>query len=232
MPPFLPLPTLTFLLGVTTSLFSVINPPSAAALFASQTTGMTLKDLNRAARKASLTATVAMLAFALVGQAIFSFFGFTALAMRFVGGVLLLYRSLSMIYGDDPRERHTEEERAEAALKLPDDFAIIPFGIPMLAGPGTLSTVMGMIAGLSIAEYLAVLAAILVNGWICYLFLRQAPRVMARMGALGTKIVNKLMGLILAAVAMQFLINGVKAVALEIQQQHPAAVDVKPPAVP
>lgn len=224
MPSFFPLPTLAFVLGATASLFSVINPPSSAALFATQTAGMDAPSLRRAARKAALTATIAMMVFALVGQAVFSFFGFTALAMRFVGGVLVLYRSLSMIYGEDPRERHTVREQEEASRKLPDDFAIIPFGIPLLAGPGTLSTVMGMIAGLSIAEYLAVLGAILLNGWVCYLFLRQAPRVMARLGALGTKIVNKLMGLILAAVAMQFLINGVKALALEIQAQRPAAV--------
>ena len=193
-------------------------------LFATATMGMDTPSLRRAARKASLTATVTMVLFALVGQFIFTFFGFTALAMRFVGGVLVLYRALSMIYGEDPRERSTEQEKAEAALKLPDDFAIIPFGIPMLAGPGTISTVMGMIAGISLSEYLTVLLVILFNGWICYLFLRQAPRVMERMGALGIKIMNKLMGVILAAVAMQFLINGVKALVIEIQQQPPAIV--------
>lgn len=165
-----------------------------------------------------------MLAFALVGQFIFSLFGFTALAMQFVGGVLVLYRAISMLYGDDPRERSTEDEKAEASRKLPEDFAIIPFGIPLLAGPGTLSTVMGMIAGLSWSEYGVVLVAILLNAWIVYLFLRKAPLVFAKLGAIGTKVVNKLMGLILAAVAMQFLINGVKALAVEIQHTPPAAV--------
>ncbi len=165
-----------------------------------------------------------MLAFALVGQFIFSLFGFTALAMRFVGGVLVLYRALSMLYGEDPRERHTEDEKAEVSLKLPEDFAIIPFGIPLLAGPGTLSTVMGMIAGVGWLEYGVILLAILLNTWIVYLFLRRAPAVFARLGAIGTKVVNKLMGLILAAVAMQFLINGVKGLYLEMQQAPPAVV--------
>ena len=165
-----------------------------------------------------------MLAFALVGQFIFSFFGFTALAMRFVGGVLVLYRAISMLYGEDPRERHTEDEKAEAGRKLPDDFAIIPFGIPLLAGPGTFSTVMGMIAGISLLEYGVGLLAILLNTWATYLFLRKAPAVLARIGAIGTKVVNKLMGLILAAVAMQFLINGVKALTIEIRQMPPAAI--------
>jgi multiple antibiotic resistance protein len=218
------MPTWSFALGVTTSLFSVLNPISAAVVFAAATANMERRALRRSARKAALTAGAAMLAFALVGQFIFSFFGFTALAMRFVGGVLVLYRAISMLYGEDPRERHTEDEKAEADRKLPDDFAIIPFGIPLLAGPGTLSTVMGMIAGISWLEYGVVLVAILLNTWATYLFLRNAPAVFARLGAIGTKVVNKLMGLILAAVAMQFLINGVKALSIEIRQMPPAAI--------
>ena len=118
MPAFSPLPTWSFVLGVTASLFSVINPPSASMLFATATAGMDTPSLRRAARKACLTATVTLVLFALVGQFIFTFFGFTALAMRFVGGVLVLYRAISMLYGEDPRERSTDQERAEAALKL------------------------------------------------------------------------------------------------------------------
>jgi multiple antibiotic resistance protein len=224
MPHLGPLPTWSFALGVATSLFSVLNPISAAAIFASATTGMEQPALRRSAKKAALTAGAAMLAFALVGQFIFSLFGFTALAMRFVGGVLVLYRAISMLYGEDPRERTTEDEKAEASRKLPEDFAIIPFGIPLVAGPGTLSTVMGMIAGIGWLEYGVVLLAILLNTWIVYLFLRKAPAVFARLGAIGTKVVNKLMGLILAAVAMQFLINGVKALYLEMREAPPAAV--------
>jgi multiple antibiotic resistance protein len=224
MPHLGPLPTWSFALGVTTSLFSVLNPISAATIFASATVGMDQPALRRSAKKAALTAGAAMVTFALVGQFIFSFFGFTALAMRFVGGVLVLYRAISMLYGDDPRERSTEDEKTEASRKRPEDFAIIPFGIPLLAGPGTLSTVMGMIAGVTWWEYGVVLLAILANVWATYLFLRKAPAVLARLGAIGSKVVNKLMGLILAAVAMQFLINGVKALYLEMQQMAPAAI--------
>ena len=120
MPHLGPLPTLSFALGVATSLFSVLNPISAAAIFASATAGMEEVALRRSARKAALTAGAAMLAFALVGQFMFSLFGFTALAMRFVGGVLVLYRAIAMLYGEDPRERSTEDEKAEASRKLPD----------------------------------------------------------------------------------------------------------------
>ena len=70
----------------------------------------------------------------------------------------------------------------------------------------------------------ALMRAILANTWATYLFLRKAPAVLARIGAIGTKVVNKLMGLILAAVAMQFLINGVKALYIEMRQAPPAAI--------
>jgi multiple antibiotic resistance protein len=123
--------------------------------------------------------------------------------------------ALGMLYGQDPHEDDSGERRPGPNQ---EDLAIIPLGIPMLAGPGTISTVMGIIAGLSLSEYLVVLVAILVNGWLCHMFLVQSRWVVSRLGGTGTKIVTKLMGLILAAVAMQFLINGVKGVVQEIRQ--------------
>jgi multiple antibiotic resistance protein len=214
-----PAPTLAFALGVTTSLFSVINPPSSAVVFAGATAGMEKKELRACARKASLTAGIAMLTCAILGQFLFSFFGFTALAMRFVGGVLVFRSALHMLYGDEEQDRSMATERAQAVGKQASDFAIIPFGIPLLAGAGTISTVMGMIVGLSFLEYLAVLGAIVLNAWICYLFLAHSPKVLAKLGPIGSKVLTKLMGLILAAVAAQFLINGVKDLSMDIHRQ-------------
>jgi len=214
-----PAPTFAFAIGVTTSLFSVLNPPSSAVVFAGATSGMEKKELRACARKATLTAGIAMLTCALLGQFLFSFFGFTALAMRFVGGVLVFRSALQMLYGDEEQDRSMATERAQAVGKQASDFAIIPFGIPLLAGAGTISTVMGMIVGLSLLEYLAVLGAIVLNAWICYLFLAHSPKVLAKLGPIGSKVLTKLMGLILAAVATQFLINGTKELSLEIHQQ-------------
>ncbi|HET8901537.1 MAG TPA: MarC family protein [Holophagaceae bacterium] len=216
---FGPAPTFAFALGVATSLFSIINPPSSSIVFAGATTGMERKEVRACARKASLTAGIAMLVCALLGQFLFSFFGFTALAMRFVGGVLVFRSALHMLYGDEEQDRSMATERAQAVGKQASDFAIIPFGIPLLAGPGTISTVMGMIVGLSLLEYLAVLGAIILNAWVCYLFLAHSPKVLAKLGPIGSKVLTKLMGLILAAVATQFLINGVKDLSADIHHQ-------------
>jgi multiple antibiotic resistance protein len=212
-----PFPTWAFALGVFTSLFSVINPTSAAVIFSGLTAGMDRTKVRQTAFRASLTATLVMLGFALLGKVLFGFFGFTALAMRFVGGVLVMYSAMGMLYGEDPHLKDSNHDRASRA-----DIAIIPLGIPMLAGPGTISTVMGFIAGLSISEVLVLLGAILLNGWLIHMFLLQSRWITDRLGGTGTKIVTKLMGLILAAVAMQFLINGVKEVAAEIR--NPAVV--------
>ncbi|BDU71725.1 MarC family protein [Mesoterricola silvestris] len=205
-----PFPTLAFALGVFTSLFSVINPTSAAVIFSGLTAGWDRARVRQTAFRASFTATCVMVGFALLGKVVFGVFGFTSLAMRFVGGFLVMWSAFGMLYGEDPHVKDAEGTARE-------DIAIIPLGIPMLAGPGTISTVMGFIAGLSISEALVLLAAILVNGWLIHLFLLQARWITDRLGPTGTKIVTKLMGLILAAVAMQFLINGVKEVAKEIR---------------
>ncbi|BDU75870.1 MarC family protein [Mesoterricola sediminis] len=217
-----PFPTWAFLLGAFTSLFSVINPPSASVIFSGMTAGMDRPRFRQAAFRASFTATVAMLGFALLGRLIFSFFGFTALAMRFVGGIVVAVSAFRMLYGEDP---HLTDSSQEAAGRT--DLAIIPLGIPMLAGPGTLSTVMGLVAGLSLSEVLAILAVILLNGFIIHVFMLQSRRITARLGGTGTRIVTKLMGLILAAVAMQFLINGVKEVAADIRSAHPAGAEAR-----
>jgi multiple antibiotic resistance protein len=73
--------------------------------------------------------------------------------------------------------------------------------------------------GLSLLEYLAVLGAIVLNAWVCYLFLAHSPKVLAKLGPIGSKVLTKLMGLILAAVATQFLINGVKDLSMDIHHQ-------------
>ncbi|WP_306601963.1 MarC family protein [Geothrix sp. 21YS21S-2] len=213
-----PFPTLAFALGVFTSLFSVINPTSAAVIFSGLTAGWDRAKVRQTAFRASLTATCVMVGFALLGKVVFGVFGFTALAMRFVGGILVMYSAMGMLYGEDPHLKDATHEKPKSS-----DIAVIPLGIPMLAGPGTISTVMGFIAGLSISEALVLLAAILVNGWLIHLFLLQARWITDRLGSTGTKIVTKLMGLILAAVAMQFLINGVKEVAAEIRNPGVAA---------
>lgn len=221
-------PSLAFAVGAFASLFSVINPASGAVVFAGATADLDAATRRACARKASLTAGIAMLSFALLGQFLFSFFGFTALAMRFVGGVLVFRSAMTMLYGNAEQDRSMEAER-EASGKGAEESAIIPFGIPLLAGAGTISTVMGMIVGLSLWEYLTVIASIFVNTVVCYFFLRHAPKVLARLGPIGSKVLTKLMGLILAAVAVQFLINGTQELALEVQHQLHAPHPVSTP---
>lgn len=207
----------TYFLGIVTSLFSVLNPISASVIFASSTAGLESLVLKKLARRACYAAAITMIIFALLGQFIFTFFGFTALAMRLVGGVLVLQRAFTMLYSDDHQERLSTQDKEEAGQRLPKDSAIIPFGIPLLAGPGAISSVMGFVADASLWKNAIIIFAIIVNTVITYFFLSNATWVFGKLGSMGTKVLNKLMGLILAGVGMQFLINGILSLAAQIK---------------
>ena len=212
--------TSSYLIGVLASLFSVLNPVSASVVFASATANVDSMAMKKMARRACTTAGLAMIGFAVLGQFIFSFFGFTALAMKFVGGILVLSRSFAMPSGDS-QDRITPQERDAARNRLPEDYAVIPFGIPLLAGPGTLSTVMGFVTEVSLWDYALVLLAILTNITLTYFVLINATRIFKKLGTLGEKILTKLMGLILAGVGMQFLINGILSLTTQIRSLTP-----------
>jgi len=212
--------TSSYLIGVLASLFSVLNPVSASVVFASATANVDSMAMKKMARRACTTAGLAMIVFAVLGQFIFSFFGFTALAMKFVGGILVLSRSFAMLSGDS-QDRITPQEQDAARHRLPEDYAVIPFGIPLLAGPGTLSTVMGFVTEVSLWDYALVLLAILTNITLTYFVLINATRIFKKLGTLGEKILTKLMGLILAGVGMQFLINGILSLTTQIRSFTP-----------
>jgi multiple antibiotic resistance protein len=168
--------------------------------------------MNKAARnsvilRSSITALITMLLFAVSGQLIFEFFQITLGAFRIAGGILLFIISLSMLYGERSKSRLTEAEANDASAK--DDPAITPLGIPMMSGPGTIATVIGLMdqsrgwdqKGLVLISIVVVVFA----GWIIY---RLATALMHKLGPSGLKILTRLMGLILAVIAVQFVING------------------------
>ena len=125
-----------------------------------------------------------------------------------------------MLSGDS-QDRITPQEQDAARHRLPEDYAVIPFGIPLLAGPGTLSTVMGFVTEVSLWDYALVLLAILTNITLTYFVLINATRLFTKLGTLGEKILTKLMGLILAGVGMQFLINGILSLTTQIRSLTP-----------
>ena len=196
------------------SLFSVINPIEAAPIFVSMTAGRTAGERRRMAFRASFAAALILALFAATGGAIFSFFGITLPAFQIAGGILFTIMGLSTLRGDE----HERAERAEGAgAASTRDPSIVPIGMPLIAGPGAISTVMVLVGQARDGGHRAALAvAIAANILLTLVLLLAAPTIVLRIGETGQRIVSKIMGLITAVIGVQFVLNGVESVALSI----------------
>ena len=159
------------------------------------------------ARRGALTCFIVLMTFALAGKLIFRMFGITLPAFEIAGGVILLLIGIDMIEAKRSPTQELSDETAEATAK--DDAGIVPLGIPMLAGPGAISSVMILVGeALKFWELMVILGAISLTAWISYLILNGADRVRRIMGETGIRILVRIMGLLLVALAVQFFVNG------------------------
>jgi len=180
------------------SLFSIINPISTAPIFVSMTEGGI--DRKRTAWRTSISAGITLAVFAAMGGAIFSFFGITVPAFQIAGGILFTLMSVQTLVNG-------KKEVAEESTG--GDPSIVPLGIPMIAGPGAISTVMVLIGQAQDAfRMFALAAAILVNIILTLLILLASPWIVRRLGITGQQITAKVMGLITLVIGVQFVING------------------------
>ncbi len=189
------------------SLFSVINPISAAPLFVALTEGSPARR-HRTAVRACLAALTILAVFAAAGGAIFAFFGITVPAFQIAGGLLFALMSFREMQGGG---RRVDSETAAA------DPAVVPLGVPIIAGPGAITTVVVLVGQAPDAARRAALGgAIGANILLTLLILLAAPSIVSRIGETGQRIVAKIMGLITAVIGIQFVINGVTTVLTEI----------------
>jgi multiple antibiotic resistance protein len=188
------------------SIFFLVDPFAAIPPFLVMTAGADSSTRKRMARRAALTCFIVLSAFALAGSAIFKMFGITLPAFEIAGGLILLLIGIDMIQA----RRSTQEgpsETEEGSHK--EDVGITPLGIPMLAGPGAISTVMVLMgASPTIVHAIPVLLAIAITAVASYVILAGADKVRAKLGETGIRIMMRIMGLLLTAIAVQFVING------------------------
>lgn len=191
------------------SLFSVVNPISGAPVFVSLTAHLSHGERRRAAVRAVLTGLATLAVFSAAGGAIFSFFGITVPAFQITGGILFALMSLRAL-------EHGHEEVPETSAPGRDP-SIVPVGIPLIAGPGAISTVMVLVGQAGGASHrLALGGAIAATLAVTLAILLAAPAITRRLGDTGMKITNKVMALITAVIGIQFVINGATAVAVQI----------------
>lgn len=196
----------TLLIAFTT-LFTIVDPVASVPSFLAMTQGESLSRRRRTARKAVLIASVLLLLCGFGGHAIFEFFGITMPAFKLAGGLLLFVVSFQMLHAQHSRIRQTEEEEKEGVER--DDVAVFPLAIPLLAGPGAIASVFILMERAQVVEdIISVYVAILLTMAASFIILAFAPRVSPYLGTIGMNVMTRVMGLILAAISMQFVIDG------------------------
>jgi multiple antibiotic resistance protein len=161
------------------------------------------------AKRACIVAFVILTLFAVAGTVIFKVFGITLGAFKVAGGVLLLLTSIEMLRAQPQRTRVTPEEQLEGVHK--EDVAIFPLAIPLLAGPGSIATVTALMgrAGRKLFA-VPVVVSIAVTCIASYLMLVAAERISRVLGVTGLNVMNRVIGLIIGAIAVQFMFDGVR----------------------
>lgn len=196
-----------FSLLALSSIFFLVDPFAALPTFLAVTEGQDSRRRRRTARRASLTAWVVLTTFGFIGKYIFKLFGISLPAFEIAGGVILLLIGLDMLEAKRSPTQETRKDAQAAANK--DDAGIVPMGIPMLAGPGAITTVMVLVGQVqSRWEMIAILVSIAITAAICFLVLGAAGRVARVLGPTGIRILVRVMGLLLVALAVQYFVNG------------------------
>ena len=209
-----------FLVSLPAVLF-VVDPVGVVPIFLAMTAGYSEEKIRSTARRACLVACSLLLFFALFGGIIFKVFGVSLGAFRVAGGILLLITALDMLRARPSETRTTPSETEEGVGK--EDVALVPLAMPLLAGPGAIATAMVLMArgGDELLSAVPVLLAIVITFVTSYLVLRAAGFVQRVLKQSGVAILERVMGLILAAIAVQFIADGGKDL---LREKSPSAV--------
>lgn len=205
---------LGFALLALSSIFVMVDPIAAIPVYLSTTASYTPQHREAVLRRAVLTAFVVLTGFGLLGTWIFRLFGITTEAFRITGGIILFGIGLEMLQARRSRTRSTEEEEQES--RAVDDVGVVPLGIPLLAGPGAITTVLTLLAQartpVAQATVYGAVVAVLLSAW---LLLHVAPAVARRLRLTGMHAIERVMGLIVMVIGVQFVIDGVQEVVVQ-----------------
>ena len=202
---------LAFSLSTLATLFFVVDPMAAAPMFITMTANDSAEHKRRTAFRAGVGTFVTLALFAAVGRWIFQLLGISLGAFQIAGGLLLFLLAVDMLRAERSRQRSSPEEEHEGVDKL--DVSLFPLTIPMLAGPGSISTVMLLMSRVEhVWHYGVIMGAITLTAIGSYYVLRGAGFLEKRLGQTGINVMQRVMGLILAAIAVQFVVDGIRAV--------------------
>ena len=199
-----------FILCLTT-FFTLINPIGIAPILLVMTERFSKEEQINIAWKGSLTAFITLIIFSILGSVIFNIFGITIEAFQIMGGILFFRSGFRMSEAKIGRSRTTPMEREESQES--DDLAISPIGIPLIAGPGAITASMLLSSQTpQIYSYATLGVSISLVLAVVYLILRNGGLLMKALGYTGMRVIQRLMGLVLMVIAVQFVINGVMSI--------------------
>jgi multiple antibiotic resistance protein len=205
------------------AIVSMVNPFAVVPSFIALTDGASRKTRARIAFVSGAASVAVLVTFLLAGNFLFKFFGITVQAFQIMGGILFLVNALRALISDDRRahnvggEKRMEDSDVAKAEIDPASVAVVPLAIPLLSGPGAITSVMVLVNLYNTWEQkLAVITAIAATGVISYVVLLAAHPIARVMGDRGRTVFAKIMALLLGAIGVQFIINGIKPVVMEI----------------
>lgn len=204
------MPETAFLITTFATLFVVIDPPGLVPLFIALTQGMDSAHRRRLALRACVIAFAILLVFGIAGDAILSFVGISMPAFRIAGGILLFLTALDMLF-----ERRTQRREGQK-VEHDHDPSVFPLATPLIAGPGAIASVILLVgqSGDGWGGTAAVLALVALMLVVTFLFLLASPPLERLLGRTGTVVITRLLGMLLAALSVQFVIDGVRGTGL------------------
>ena len=199
----------TFFVKDLVALFTIVDPVGLAPVVLALTAGMSPAERTLVIFRATIIAGIVIAIFGIFGQFIFSSLGVTSEAFSIAGGALLFLVAFDMIFGRQSGARETARETREARTR--DDISVFPLAIPMIAGPGTITTIILLVsnAGTNPVELSLVALAALITLAASLLTMLVSAQIQKRIGATGILVLSRVLGMLLAAVALQFILNGI-----------------------
>ena len=202
---------LQYLLFCLSTLFTVVNPLGITPIFAAMTERFSDVDQIRIARKGIITGSTVLIIFTLLGSFIFRFYGITVEAFQIMGGIIFFRSGLRMLDAQVGRSRTTQSERDE--FKDSDELAISPIGVPLITGPGAITGVVILAGkGSSDLSIITLLVSVIITMTLFYWILRAGNVLAKKIGITGMRVIERMMGLILMVIAVQFIINGLETI--------------------
>ena len=197
----------SYLLKITIALLAIVNPIGSLPIFISATDGWNMPDRARTARTVAITVFIVLSLAAFIGDGMLSFFGISIPSFQVGGGILIMLISISMMHGKQGGTRQTAEEAQSMAER--EVIAIVPLSIPLLAGPGAISSmILSAQQQPTFLGHLSLVVPVLLVSIIIWLVLKLSDNITQWLGTIGINIITRLMGLILAAMAVEFIAHG------------------------